>query len=123
MGNDLTPSNSRAPQQLTVAVGTQYASRNEKMRISPYFLYTNNRLQTQYHAGTQININKWQLGLSIASNQQYQASLGYFGKHSALLIQSTQHQLLTLNAPSYMHQITFRIYSQNSRQARRYISL
>jgi hypothetical protein len=49
--------------------------------------------------------------------------LGYFGKHSALLIQSTQHQLLTLDAPSYMHQITFRIYSQNSRQARRYISL
>jgi hypothetical protein len=123
IGNDLTPSNSRAPQQLTVAIGTQYASRNEKMRISPYFLYTNNRLQTQYHAGTQININKWQLGLSIASNQQYQASLGYFGKHSALLIQSTQHQLLTLDAPSYMHQITFRIYSQNSRQARRYISL
>jgi hypothetical protein len=123
MGNNLNPSNSRAPQQLTLAIGTQYASRNEKMRISPYFIYTNNRLQTQYYAGAQININKWQLGLSVANNQQYQASLGFIGKHSALLLQSTQHQLLSLNAPSYLHQITLRIYSQNSRQARRYISL
>jgi hypothetical protein len=123
MGNDLTPSNSRAPQQLTVAIGTQYASRNEKMRISPYFLYTNNRLQAQYYAGAQININKWQFGLSIANNQQYQASIGFFGKHSALLLQSTQHQLLSLNTPSYLHQLTLRIYSQNSRKARRYISL
>jgi hypothetical protein len=123
MGNDLNPSNSRAPQQLTLAIGTQYASRNEKMRISPYFIYTNNRLQTQYYAGAQFNINKWQLGLSVANNQQYQASVGFFGKHSALLLQSTQHQLLTLNAPSYLHQITLRIYSQNSRKARRYISL
>ncbi len=123
MGNNLNPTNSRAPQQLTLAIGTQYASRNEKMRISPYFIYTNNRLQTQYYAGAQININKWQLGLSIANNQQYQASVGFIGKHSALLLQSTQHQLLSLNAPSYLHQITLRIYSQNSRQARRYISL
>ncbi len=123
MGNNLNPSNSRAPQQLTLAIGTQYASRNEKMRISPYFIYTNNRLQTQYYAGAQININKWQLGLSVANNQQYQASLGFIGKHSALFLQSTQHQLLSLNAPSYLHQITLRIYSQNSRQARRYISL
>lgn len=123
MGNDLNPSNSRAPQQLTLAIGTQYASRNEKMRISPYFLYTNNRLQTKYYAGAQININKWQFGLSVASNQQYQASLGFLGKHSALLLQSTQHQLLSLNAPSYLHQVTLRIYSQNSRKARRYISL
>lgn len=123
MGNNLNPTNSRAPQQLTLAIGTQYASRNEKMRISPYFIYTNNRLQTQYYAGAQININKWQLGLSVANNQQYQASVGFIGKHSALLLQSTQHQLLSLNAPSYLHQITLRIYSQNSRQARRYISL
>jgi hypothetical protein len=123
MGNDLNPSSSRAPQQLTLAIGTQYASRNEKMRISPYFVYTNNRLQTRYYAGAQININKWQLGLSMANNQQFQASLGFIGKHSALLLQSTQHQLLSLNAPSYLHQITLRIYSLNSRQARRYISL
>ena len=123
MGNDLNTSNSRAPQQLTLAIGTQYASRNEKMRISPYFLYTNNRLQTKYSAGAQININKWQFGLSIASNQQYQASFGFLGKHSALLLQSTQYQLLSLNAPSYLHQITLRIYTQNSRKARRYISL
>jgi hypothetical protein len=123
MGNELQPQNSRAPQQLTLALGTQYASRNEKMRLSPYLLFTSNRLQTQFHAGAQLNINRWQFGLNIGTNQQYQAAIGYFGRHTAILVQSCQQQLLTLNAPSFLHQLTFRIYSQNSRQARRYISL
>jgi hypothetical protein len=123
MGNEQNPSNSSAPQQLTVSIGTQYASRNEKMRLAPYLQYRSNRLQTQYLAGIQLNLNKWQLGASVASNQQYQASLGYLGKHSAIILQSCQHQLLTLNTPSYFHQVTFRIYSQPSRKARRYISL
>lgn len=123
MGNEQNPQNSRAPQQLTLALGTQYASRNEKMRLSPYLLFTSNRLQTQFHAGVQLNINKWQIGLNMANNQQYQAAIGYFGRHAAILLQSCQQQLLTLNTPSYLHQLTFRIYSQNSRQARRYINL
>lgn len=123
MGNELQPQNSRAPQQLTLALGTQYASRNEKMRLSPYLLFTSNRLQTQFHAGAQLNINRWQFGLNIGNNQQYQAAIGYFGRHTAILVQSCQQQLLTLNTPSFLHQLTFRIYSQNSRQARRYISL
>jgi hypothetical protein len=123
MGNDQNPSNSRAAQQLTVSLGTQYASRNEKMRIAPYVQYRSNRLQTQYLVGVQMNLNRWQLGFNAASQQQYQVALGYFGKHSAMLLQSCQHQLLTLNTPSYFHQVTFRIYSQPSRKARRYISL
>ena len=123
MGNELNPSNSRAAQQLTVSLGTQYASRNEKMRIAPYIQYRSNRLQTQYLVGLQLNLNRWQLGLNAASQQQYQVALGYFGKHSAVLLQSCQHQLLTLNTPSYFHQVTFRIYSQPSRKARRYITL
>jgi hypothetical protein len=123
MGNEQNPSNSRAPRQFTIAIGTQYASRNEKMRLSPYFLYTNNNLQAQYFIGTQINVANWQFGLCWSNNQQYQASVGYFGKHTALLVQSTQHQLLSLNTPSYLHQLTFRVYSQPSRKARRYISL
>jgi hypothetical protein len=123
MGNELNPSNSHAPQLLTVSLGTQYASRNEKMRIAPYVQYRSNRLQTQYLAGLQLNINKWQFGLNIANNKQYQAAIGYFGKHSAVLLQSCQLQLLTLNQPSYYHQVTFRIYSQPSRKARRYIDL
>jgi hypothetical protein len=123
MGNEQNPSNSRAAQQLTVSLGTQYASRNEKMRIAPYIQYRSNRLQTQYLVGLQLNLNRWQLGLNAASQQQYQVALGYFGKHSAVLLQSCQHQLLTLNTPSYFHQVTFRIYSQPSRKARRYITL
>ena len=123
MGNDQNPSNSRAAQQLTVSLGTQYASRNEKMRIAPYVQYRSNRLQTQYLVGVQMNLNRWQLGFNAASQQQYQVALGYFGKHSAMLLQSCQHQLLTLNTPSYFHQVTFSIYSQPSRKARRYISL
>jgi hypothetical protein len=123
MGNEQTPSNSRAFQQLTVSFGTQYASRNEKMRIAPYMQFRSNRLETQYLVGLQMNINKWQLGASVANNQQYQAALGYIGKHSAIILQSCQQQLLTLNAPSYFHQVTFRFYSQPSRKARRYISL
>jgi hypothetical protein len=123
MGNEQTPSDSRAFQQLTVSLGTQYASRNEKMRIAPYMQFRSNRLETQYLVGLQMNINKWQLGASVANNQQYQAALGYIGKHSAIILQSCQQQLLTLNAPSYFHQVTFRFYSQPSRKARRYISL
>jgi len=71
----------------------------------------------------QLNVNKWQLGFNISDNKQYQAALGYFGKHSAVFVQSCQQQLLTLNQPSYYHQVTFRIYSQPSRKARRYIDL
>jgi len=123
MGNEQNPSTSRAAQLLTVSLGTQYASRNEKMRIAPYVQFRSNRMQTQYLVGLQLNLNRWQLGLNAASQQQYQVALGYFGKNSAVLLQSCQHQLLTLNTPSYFHQITFRIYSQPSRKARRYITL
>lgn len=123
MGNDIDPSESRAAQQLTLAMGTQYASRNEKMRFAPYIIYTSNRMQTQYIGGAQFNFGNWQLGFSAGSKGQYQAAIGYFGKHSALLLQSTQYQLLSLGQASHLHQITFRIYSQNSRQSRRYISL
>lgn len=123
MGNEQDPKENRAPQQLTVALGTQYASRNEKLRFAPYLLYTNNRLQRQFYAGAQFNFGKWQIGLNAGNKNQYQAAIGYFGKHSAILLQSTQHQLLTLSKPSYLHQVTFRIYSPKSRQARRYISL
>jgi hypothetical protein len=123
MGNEQQPSNYRAPQQLTLSLGTQYAARNEKMRISPYIQFRSNRLQTQYLAGLQLNVNKWQLGFNISDNKQYQAALGYFGKHSAVFVQSCQQQLLTLNQPSYYHQVSFRIYSQPSRKARRYIDL
>jgi len=98
-------------------------TRNEKLRFSPYLLYTDNRLQKQLYAGAQLNFGKWQVGLNAGNKNQYQAAIGYFGKHSAILLQSTQHQLLTLNKTSYLHQITLRIYSLNSRQTRRYISL
>jgi hypothetical protein len=123
MGNQLNPSASRAQQLLTISLGTQYASRNEKMRIAPYIQYRSNRLQTQYLAGVQLNINKWQIGVNVANNQQYLAALGYFGKHSAIFIQSCQQQLVTLKQPSYFHQVTFRFYTQASRKARRYIDL
>jgi hypothetical protein len=92
------------------------------MRIAPYVQFRSNRLATQYLVGLQMNVNKWQLGASVADNKQYQAALGYIGKHSAIILQSCQQQLLTLNAPSYFHQVTFRFYSQPSRKARRYIS-
>lgn len=123
MGNQIEYTKSRAPQQLTLALGTQYASRNNKFRFSPYLLYTNNRLENQLNAGMQFNTQHWQFGLSMSQNQQYQLSVGYFGRHAALLVQSCQQQLQTLNTPSYMHQLTLRFYSQQSRQARRYINL
>ena len=123
MGNQLQPKNSRASHLITVALGTQFASRNEKMRFSPYFLYTQNPLNSQFHAGMQLNINKWQFGLNVAQNNLYQASIGYVGKNAALLLQSCQQQLLSMNTPSYLHQISLRIYSQQSRQARHYIKI
>ncbi len=123
MGNQIEYTKSRAPQQLTLALGTQYASRNNKFRFSPYLLYTNNRLENQLNAGMQFNTQHWQFGLSMSQNQQYQLSAGFFGRHAAILVQSCQQQLLTLNTPSYLHQLILRFYSQQSRQARRYINL
>ncbi len=123
MGNEQNPNKSRASQLLTMTIGTQYATRNERMRFAPYIQYRRNDTQTQYLAGLQLNFQKWQFGLNIADNNQYQAAIGYLGKHSAVIIQSCQQQLLTLNQPSYYHQVTFRIYSQTSRKARRYIDL
>ncbi|MEN9743190.1 MAG: hypothetical protein RLZZ65_995 [Bacteroidota bacterium] len=113
----------RALQNWTISFGTQYASRNEKMRLSPYLIYTKTGNYESYYTGFQLNFKSFQLGASIGSAQQYQLSSGYVGKNFALLLQSCRQQLLSLNTPSFNHQLTFRIYSQPSRKARRYISL
>jgi hypothetical protein len=104
-------------------MGTQYASRNEKMRLAPYLIYSKMNQQTNYYAGLQFNFKNLQLGASYGSAQQYQAAAGFVGKHCAVLLQSARQQLISLSAPSYLHQVSLRFYSQPSRKARRYISL
>jgi hypothetical protein len=104
-------------------MGTQYASRNEKMRLSPYFIYTKMAQQDNVYAGLQFNFKSLQFGASYGSAQQYQAAAGFVGKNCAVHIQSARQQLTSLNVPSYFHQVSLRFYSQPSRKARRYISL
>ena len=122
-GNASQNGSDRALQNWTIALGTQYESRNEKMRLSPYFIYTKTGDFQSYYSGFQLNIKSFQLGASIGSAQQYQLSSGYVGKNCALLFQSSRQQLQSLTTSSFNHQLTFRIYSQPSRKARRYISL
>lgn len=122
-GNASQNGSDRALQNWTIALGTQYESRNEKMRLSPYFIYTKTGDFQTYYSGFQLNIKSFQLGASIGSAQQYQLSSGYVGKNCALLFQSSRQQLQSLTTSSFNHQLTFRIYSQPSRKARRYISL
>ncbi len=122
-GNQAQSSQNRALQNWTISMGTQYASRNEKMRLSPYFIYTKMAQQANAYAGLQFNFKSLQLGASYGSAQQYQAAAGFVGKNCAVHIQSARQQLLSLSAPSYFHQVSLRFYSQPSRKARRYISL
>ena len=122
-GNQIQDANQRALQNWTISLGTQYASRNEKMRLSPYLIYHKMGEIQQFYAGLQFNYKSIQLGASYGSDQQYQFAAGLIGKHCALLLQSAKQQLFSLNTPSYTHQVSFRIYSQPSRKARRYISL
>ncbi|MEN9422009.1 MAG: hypothetical protein RLZZ107_1488 [Bacteroidota bacterium] len=122
-GNQAQSSQNKALQNWTISMGTQYASRNEKMRLSPYFIYTKMAQQANAYAGLQFNFKSLQLGASYGSAQQYQAAAGFVGKNCAVHIQSARQQLLSLSAPSYFHQVSLRFYSQPSRKARRYISL
>lgn len=122
-GNQFQTTANQALQNWTISMGTQYASRNEKMRLSPYLIYTKLGSHINYYTGLQFNYKKLQLGLSYGTAQQYQIASGIIGKHCALLLQSSRQQLLTMNSPSYFHQVSFRIYSQPSRKARRYISI
>ncbi|MFM8597262.1 MAG: hypothetical protein ACKOBN_09275 [Flavobacteriales bacterium] len=122
-GNQLQNSTQRALQNWTISLGTQYASRNEKMRLSPYVIFTKMGSVQNYYSGFQFNYKYFQFGASYGSGQQYQLATGLIGKHCALLIQSARQQLLSLNTPSYSHQVSLRFYSQPSRKARRYISL
>ncbi|MEY4351566.1 MAG: hypothetical protein RL078_1645 [Bacteroidota bacterium] len=122
-GNQVQTGQDRALQNWTISMGTQYASRNEKMRLAPYLIYSKMNQQTNYYAGLQFNFKNLQLGASYGSAQQYQAAAGFVGKHCAVLLQSARQQLISLSAPSYLHQVSLRFYSQPSRKARRYISL
>ena len=122
-GNQIQNDMQRALQNWTISIGTQYASRNEKMRLSPYVIYSKMGTNQQYYSGLQFNFKSIQLGASYGSAQQYQFAAGLIGKNCALLLQSARQQLFSLNTPSYTHQVSFRIYSQPSRKARRYISL
>ena len=122
-GNQIQNDMQRALQNWTISIGTQYASRNEKMRLSPYVIYSKMGANQQYYSGLQFNFKSIQLGASYGSAQQYQFAAGLIGKNCALLLQSARQQLFSLNTPSYTHQVSFRIYSQPSRKARRYISL
>jgi hypothetical protein len=122
-GNQAQSGQDRALQNWTISMGTQYASRNEKMRLSPYFIYTKMAQQSNVYAGLQFNFKSLQLGASYGSAQQYQAAAGFVGKNCAVHIQSARQQLLSLSAPSYFHQVSLRFYSQPSRKSRRYISL
>ena len=122
-GNQALSGQDRALQNWTISMGTQYASRNEKMRLSPYFIYTKMAQQDNVYAGLQFNFKSLQFGASYGSAQQYQAAAGFVGKNCAVHIQSARQQLTSLNVPSYFHQVSLRFYSQPSRKARRYISL
>ena len=122
-GNQIQGLNQKALQNWTISLGTQYASRNEKMRLSPYMIYHQIGDIQQFYTGLQFNFKSIQLGASYGSGQQYQFAAGLIGRHSALLLQSARQQLFSLNTPSFTHQVSFRIYSQPSRKARRYISL
>ena len=122
-GNQAQDGQDRAQQNWTISMGTQYASRNKKMRLSPYLIYTKMNQQTNYYAGLQFNFKNIQLGANYGSTQQYQAAMGFVGKNCAVIIQSARQQLLSLSAPSYFHQVSLRFYSQPSRKARRYISI
>ncbi len=122
-GNQAQSGQDRALHNWTISMGTQYASRNEKMRLSPYLIYSKMAQQANMYAGLQFNFKSMQLGASYGSAQQYQAAAGFVGKNCAVHIQSARQQLLSLSAPSYFHQVSLRFYSQPSRKARRYISL
>ena len=122
-GNQVQNGQDRALQNWTISMGTQYESRNKKMRLSPYLIYTKMNQQTNYYAGLQFNFKNLQLGASYGSAQQYQAAAGFVGKNCAVIVQSARQQLLSLSSPSYFHQVSLRFYSQPSRKARRYISI
>jgi hypothetical protein len=122
-GNQIQDGAQNALQNWTISLGTQYASRNEKMRLSPYFIYTKMNSAVNYYTGLQFNYKNIQLGASYGNAQQYQFAAGLVGKNCALLIQSARQQLFSLSSPSFMHQVSLRFYSQPSRKARRYISL
>ena len=112
-----------ATRNINLITGTQYISRNEKLIFAPYAIYQHSNYQQQLFGGFTFKAGKAQLGLSYGNLNTGSLSLGYVGKNFALIGQSGFGTLVSTQQRTYTHQLTLRIHSSVSKQARRYISL
>lgn len=112
-----------ASRNLNLITGTQYISRNEKLIFAPYAIYQHSNYQQQLFGGFTFKAGKAQLGLSYGNLNTGSVSFGYVGKNFALIGQSGFGTLVSTQQRNYTHQLTLRIHSSVSKQARRYISL
>ncbi len=104
----------RAQNYFTATVGTDWMSRNEKLKFSPYILYQKNERLSEAWAGASFSWNWLVIGAATSTNLEPAASLGIRFDHFSMLYNVDYTQSRMLSEKALSHQVTLRFVGKRN---------
>lgn len=104
----------RAQNYFTATIGTDWLSRNEKLKFSPYIVYQKNERLSEAWAGASFSWNWLSIGAAASSNLEPAASLGVRFDHFSLLYNVDYTHSRMLNEKALSHQVTLRFVGKRN---------
>jgi hypothetical protein len=105
----------RTPIFFNAVLGTEYESRNKKMRISGQIVYQNFGELNKLWFGSRVKYNSISLGASVSSAGEPMLSLGWISRQISILY-STDYALSQMSGNKHLsHQLTMRVTLKESR--------
>lgn len=105
----------RAQNYFTATIGSDWVSRNEKLRLSPYAVYQKNERLSEVWAGANFAYKWFNIGIAASSNLEPAASVGMKFDHFSLHYNADYTESKMLGEKALSHQLTIRFVAKQSR--------
>lgn len=105
----------RAHNYFTATFGTDWMSRNEKLKFSPYVVYQNNERLSEAWAGANFSWHWLTIGAATSTNLEPAASLGIRFDHFSLIYNADYTHSRMLNEKALSHQVTLRFVGMRNK--------
>jgi hypothetical protein len=105
----------RMPVFVNAMIGTEYESRNKKMRLSGQMVYQNFGDLNKFWFGSRVKYNSLSLGASVSSAGEPMFSLGWMSRQFSLLYSADYANSQMSGNKHLSHQLTMRITLKESR--------
>ncbi len=108
----------RAQNYFTATFGTDWMSRNEKLKFSPYVVYQNNERLSEAWVGANFSWHWLTIGAATSTNLEPAASLGIRFDHFSLIYNADYTHSRMLNEKALSHQVTLRFVGMRNKFAK-----